>query len=652
MERGWISPIWQFALAFALLSRCGVSQWVVETNSVRVKEPAKIAGEFDAAIGDFGVPLYGASMEGELVYPAGNPKGCSPFPKKFTSKKGLPVILIVDRGDCYFIEKAYNAEQAGAKAILVADYKDERLLTMAAPEDRPEISKLKDDISIPTALIQMDLGTKLKDAMGADSRVIIELDWKDSMLNPDERVEWEFWTSSNDGCGAPCDRQSSFKKEMRDSAVEMEKNGYTFFTPYFKVRKCAFDADSDECKSNCIMKGRYCAADSIGDKFKGKFKGKQVVEENLRQLCVFKLATDKKQPWLWWEYAANYAEECTMANGKFGDESCIHDQLQSIGLSTDDVNSCMGNINADSDSDILEACIKAAGEDAYGNGRILLLPTVAINNAQYRGRLDVPSVVRGICAGFSETTEPALCLSGGLQTNECLTATHGCWHSGNASACIDTFRGHVCKCPSGYRGDGIKCRDIDECEEGTAHCDQICVNDIGGYHCECKEGFKLFGGQSSMGVCFPMDRCKDNNGGCEEACNSENGNAVCSCRQGLELASNKRNCVDIDECKNGTALCEQKCINKDPRITGLQYSCACNPGYAVDPEDRFKCIKGGLMLKKLGIESSMAGVSAHVGGGTIVGIIVAAACIAVVAGYAVHKLRLRRLMQSEIQSIM
>jgi hypothetical protein len=80
----------------------------------------------------------------------------------------------------------------------------------------------------------------------------------------------------------------------------------------------------------------------------------QVVEENLRQLCVFKLATDKKQPWLWWEYAANYAEECTMANGKFGDESCIHDQLQSIGVSTEEINSCMGNINADSDSDMLE----------------------------------------------------------------------------------------------------------------------------------------------------------------------------------------------------------------------------------------------------------------------------------------------------------
>ena len=49
--------------------------------------------------------------------------------------------------------QAYNAEKAGAKAIIVADYKDERLLTMAVPEDRPEIAALKNDITIPTALI-------------------------------------------------------------------------------------------------------------------------------------------------------------------------------------------------------------------------------------------------------------------------------------------------------------------------------------------------------------------------------------------------------------------------------------------------------------------------------------------------------------------
>ena len=37
------------------------------------------------------------------------------------------------------------------------------------------------------------------------------------------RVEWEFWTSSNDGCGDACDIQTKFKKEFRDTAAQMEK---------------------------------------------------------------------------------------------------------------------------------------------------------------------------------------------------------------------------------------------------------------------------------------------------------------------------------------------------------------------------------------------------------------------------------------------
>lgn len=33
------------------------------------------------------------------------------------------------------------------------DDREEQLLTMAAPEDRPEIAKLREDITIPTALV-------------------------------------------------------------------------------------------------------------------------------------------------------------------------------------------------------------------------------------------------------------------------------------------------------------------------------------------------------------------------------------------------------------------------------------------------------------------------------------------------------------------
>lgn len=47
-------------------------------------------------------------------------------------------------------------------------------------------------------------------------------------------------------------------------------------------------------------------------------------------------------------------------------------------------------------------------------------------------------------------TRPQICLSGGLQTDECTADTHDCWRGpAGVSACQDTFRGFVCHCPAG-----------------------------------------------------------------------------------------------------------------------------------------------------------------------------------------------------------
>ncbi|KAK3535375.1 hypothetical protein QTP70_011275 [Hemibagrus guttatus] len=48
----------------------------------------------------------------------------------------------------------------------------------------------------------------------------------------------------------------------------------------------------------------------------------------------------------------------------------------------------------------------------------------------------------------------------------------------------------VCRCLSGFTGDGELCMDVDECRLNLHSCDEkaVCVNSLGGYECRCRVG--------------------------------------------------------------------------------------------------------------------------------------------------------------------
>ena len=79
-----------------------VARFVVEKNSLRVTSPDGLKGTYDSAIGNFGIPQYGGSMSGTVVFPKENQKGCRDFSDagiSFQSKPGaLPTFVLVDRG--------------------------------------------------------------------------------------------------------------------------------------------------------------------------------------------------------------------------------------------------------------------------------------------------------------------------------------------------------------------------------------------------------------------------------------------------------------------------------------------------------------------------------------------------------------------------
>ncbi|KAL0356922.1 UNVERIFIED_CONTAM: Vacuolar-sorting receptor 3 [Sesamum calycinum] len=594
-------------LLLLTLAEIVVGRFVVEKNSLRVISPDSIKGTHDSAIGNFGIPQYGGSMAGTVVYPRDNRKGCKNFDDSgisFKAKAGaLPNFVLVDRGDCFFALKVWNAQNAGAAAVLVADDLDEPLITMDSPEEDGASARYIANITIPSALIDKSFGEKLKKAISGGDMVNVNLDWREAVPHPDDRVEYELWTNSNDECGVKCDMLMEFLKDFKGAAQVLEKGGYTQFTPHYITWYCpqAFTV-SKQCKSQCLNHGRYCAPDPEQD-FSTGYEGKDVVLENLRQLCVFRVANETKKPWVWWDYVTDFQIRCPMKKKKYNKE-CAEQVINSLGLDLKKIEKCMGDPEADSDNPVLKEEQDAQiGKGSRGD--VTILPTLVVNNRQYRGKLEKGAVLKAICAGFEETTEPSVCLGGDVETNECLENNGGCWQdkAANITACKDTFRGRVCECPvvNGvqFKGDGYR-----SCvASGPGRCR---INNGGCWH------------ESRNGVAFSA--CVDNEEG------------KCTCPPGFK-GDGANSCEDIDECKEKKACQCPECSCKN---TWGSYECTCG-GDLLYIRDHDTCIS-----KTTEVKSAW----------TAVWIILIGLALAAGGAYLVYKHRLRSYMDSEIRAIM
>ncbi|KAK6744764.1 hypothetical protein RB195_011467 [Necator americanus] len=110
----------------------------------------------------------------------------------------------------------------------------------------------------------------------------------------------------------------------------------------------------------------------------------------------------------------------------------------------------------------------------------------------------------------------------------------------NHTACLSVrvFDGSltsICECEPNYRYNEAtkQCEDIDECAENRHNCDpasSVCVNEDGGFRCECSEGYEGTGG-----VCVDVNECERGIAGCHSMamCINQPGSCGCKCIQGF-----------------------------------------------------------------------------------------------------------------------
>ncbi|MCI4376615.1 hypothetical protein PGIGA_G00190420 [Pangasianodon gigas] len=159
-----------------------------------------------------------------------------------------------------------------------------------------------------------------------------------------------------------------------------------------------------------------------------------------------------------------------------------------------------------------------------------------------------------------------------VSEKECVNSTQGCSTHAECKAILGSY---YCACREGFNGNGIECRDVDECSwTGKQTCPQFsyCFNTEGSYYCDCWKGY-----QNNGTHCEDINECQMGNFTCPDnsICINKEGGYYCPCSVGF-VAKNSL-CLDIDECATSPTLCPN---SSDCKNTVGSYFCECWDGYS------------------------------------------------------------------------
>lgn len=360
--------------------------------SLKVYSPNILANDFPSgikySIANFGRIPYGRTLIAPLKM--ANPiYACSPLdPINPDEVKEAPFILI-KRGNCTFVTKVKYAQLIGAKMAIIVD---------DTPEQTENYTMIDDGFSyslrIPSIFIQKSDGDKLQTYLKSDSphqsEVILTITFESDKT---DKIELVFWLSTSN--------RNSFRivREFEEYYVKLKNS--IGFVPHYAIWPCpdCYSNNYNNSMDNCLSGGRYCCPDPDGN---GPATGANVVQEDLRQICIFQLYPEK-----WWDYMKKFDITCNIDLQVV--EECSNNLMTSLEIDKSRIKKCFEEsfVKTGKDLNIFidENNLLKKERTLFLQNGIQFWPSVSINNETFKGNLEGDQIFEAVCSKFNKYPE-------------------------------------------------------------------------------------------------------------------------------------------------------------------------------------------------------------------------------------------------------
>lgn len=384
-------------------------------------QTADLVGEVTHHGALFGRNWYGETIESILYYTQ-RPLCNDQIPDTPDYIKENGYFLMVDRGECSFVEKVRNAQRDGAAAVFIAD---DRCLCSAdglcesdVDQDCERVEPVMDDdgsgsdIKIPSVLLLKSDADRLRRAIVSGNVIKTKLSFPiPKAING--RTEYMLFTTPDD----------QVSHQFLDSFLEaaLDFGTKAVFEPRMLLTDGAqkgcrqYDESHEPCKGYCTNYGRYCLWPSVYDQERYEDKGTKGLIENIRRTCIWNIygkvdGVGKE----WWAYVQLWTLKCSFSQYS---TSCAESVYATAGVDKEEVDICMENSGSFRE-DVLNTLMEASLSDT-AKYQVKFAPTLVVNGAVVGGALTFGNAMKAICSTFEDFERPQICAKWDICSDVC-----------------------------------------------------------------------------------------------------------------------------------------------------------------------------------------------------------------------------------------